>query len=96
MRHTDLPERWKVKVQDYLNAKGETKYKTLSTSEFSANSTVKIKFEDDSKVEFKFAFIIEAPEFGEVAVFTEHCGYHLFTLYEGLELAVESESESFS
>ncbi len=80
MRHIDLPERWKDKVHDYLIAKGETKYKTLSTSDFSSNSTVKTKFEDDSKVEFKYAFVIKAPEFREVGVFTEHCGYHLFPL----------------
>ena len=96
MRHIDLPERWKAKVQDYLTAEGETKYKTLSASDFSAYSTVKITFEDYSKVEFKYAFIIKAPEFNKVGIFTEHCGYHLFPLYEGLELVVEEENyESF-
>ena len=96
MRHIDLPERWKNKVQDYLTAKGETKYKTLSTSDFTAYSTVKIRFEDDSKVEFKYAFVIKAPEFNEVGVFTEHCGYHLFPLYEGLELVVEKDDSQSS
>ena len=96
MRHDDLPERWKNKVQAYLIAKGETKYKTLGASDFSCYSTVKITFEDDSKVEFKFAFAIKAPEFREVGVFTEHCGYHVFPLYEGLELVVEeSEPENY-
>ncbi len=91
MRHEDLPERWKKKVRDYLIAKGETKYEKLGASDFSANSTVHIKFEDDSKVEFKYAFVIEAPEFNEIAVFTEHCGYHIFYSWSRLDWEVREE-----
>jgi hypothetical protein len=94
MRHEDLPERWKRKVRDYLIANGNTKYEKLGASEFSLSSTVRIRFEDDSKVEFKHAFVIEAPEFREVAVFTEHCGYHLFQSYEGLDLVVEATPDA--
>jgi hypothetical protein len=47
-----------------------------------------ITFEDDSKVEFKYAFVIQAPEMREVGVFTEHCGYHIFPLYEGLYMQI--------
>ena len=89
MRNTDLPERWKLKLQEYLIAKGGTKPEKLSASEFPSETTVIIRFEDDSHVEFRCAFVIEAPEFREVAVFTEHCGYHLFPLYDGLLLIVE-------
>ena len=39
-------------------------------------------------VEFKYAFLIEAPELQEVAVFTEHCDYQLFPLYDGLKLTI--------
>ena len=84
MQSTDLPERWKLKLQEYLIAKGSTKPEKLSASEFPSETTVSIRFEDDSRVEFKYAFVIEAPEFREVAVFTEHCVYHLFPLYDGL------------
>lgn len=89
MRPDDLPERWKLKLQEYLLAKGSTKPEKLSASEFPSETTVSIQFEDDSRVEFKYAFTIEAPEFREVAVFTEHCGYHLFPLYDGLLLIAE-------
>ena len=88
MRNTDLPERWKLKLQEYLVAKGSTKPKRLSASEFPSETTVSIRFEDGSNVEFKYAFVIEAPDFDEVAVFTEHCGYHVFPLYDGLELSI--------
>lgn len=89
MRHTDLPERWKHKVREYLIAKGNTKSEKLSATDFSSAASVIIRFEDGSHVEFKYAFVIKAPEFREVAVFTEHCGYHLFPLYDGLDLIME-------
>jgi hypothetical protein len=89
LRPDDLPSRWKLKLQEYLIAKGSTRPKRLSASDFPLAATVSIRFEDDSRVEFKYAFVIKAPEFREVAVFTEHCGYHLFPLYDGLELIVE-------
>ena len=89
MRNTDLPERWKPKLQEYLIAKGSTRPEKLSASEFPSETTVSIRFEDSSHVEFRYAFVIEAPEFREVAVFTEPSGYHLFPLYDGLELIVE-------
>ncbi|MBC6606638.1 hypothetical protein H8B13_07395 [Hymenobacter sp. BT188] len=92
MRQEDLPERWKIKLQDYLTAKGSIEQHKLDASDFPLEGIVRIQFEDDSKVEFHYAFAIEAPEFREVAVFTEHCGYHVFPLYEGLQLTVEANS----
>jgi len=78
MKHEDLPERWKLKIIEHLRANGEEKRERLSVYQFSPRQTVEIKFEDDSFAEFRFAFIIDAPEFNEVGVFTEHCGYHIF------------------
>lgn len=77
MKHEDLPERWKLKIIEHLRANGEEKRERLGAYNFS-NQNLKIKFEDDSFAEFRFAFVIEAPEFNEVGVFTEHCGYHIF------------------
>lgn len=88
MRHNDLPERWQLEL--HLTARGSTKPEKLSASEFPSGTRVKIRFEDDSHVEFRYAFVIEAPEFREVAVFTEHCGYHLFPWFEGMNLTVEN------
>ncbi len=77
MKHQDLPDRWKQKIIDYLQSKGKGAYTRLGTSDFSSKA-VKLQFEDGSFAEFKYAFFIEAPEFNELAVFTEHCGYHIF------------------
>lgn len=42
---------------------------------------VRIDFDDGSLVHFRWAFWVEdAARPGKVAVFTEHCGYHEFSL----------------
>lgn len=89
MRPDDLPERWKIRLRDYLKSIG-SQYPTLGAGDFPTGG-VRLTFEDRSTVRFRYAFVIEAPEWREVAVFTEHCGYHLFPLYEGLEMTLEDE-----
>ena len=93
MRPNDLPERWKFKLQNYLIGIG-SKYKTLGASDFSSDKLIRISFEDDSKVEFRYAFIINAPELQEIGVFTEHCGYHIFHSYDELDIVIEDLSDS--
>jgi len=88
MRYNDLPERWKAKLQDYLIQKG-SRYKTLGASDFSSDTVIRIQFEDDSRAEFNYAFIIESPDFEEVGLFTEHCGYHIFQA-GGLEISIQT------
>ncbi|UII21192.1 hypothetical protein [Fulvivirga ligni] len=80
MKDKDLPDRWRAKVNEYLKAQGVTDRNKLSASDFQINKTAKIKFEDDSYAEFRYPLIINAPELDEVGVFTEHCGYHIFSL----------------
>ncbi|TVT43714.1 hypothetical protein FNT36_06410 [Hymenobacter setariae] len=87
MRYNDLPERWKAKLQQHVATTRGGEFRGLSASDFSSNS-VAITFEDGSQVEFKYAFVIQALEMREVGVFTEHCGYHIFPLYDGLDLRI--------
>lgn len=91
MKYEDLPQRWKTKIIEYLRSKGEGKRTQLSAYDFSLNQKVKLTFEDESFAEFKYAFVIEAPELGEIGVFTEHCGYHIF--YSGGTLIKISNKE---
>jgi hypothetical protein len=80
MKHNDLPERWKKKNVEYLRKNGETEREKLSAYDFFPNQILEIKFEDESYAEFRYPLLINAPEFNEVGVFTEHCGYHIFNL----------------
>jgi len=41
---------------------------------------LKLTFQDGSFAFFYYAFYLEDEPLKEVAVFTEHCGYHIFPL----------------
>lgn len=88
MRHKDLPQRWKDRIENFLLKKGfdyyGKRYKRLSVYEFPSDLSLKITFEDSSYAFFMYAFYWIDEESKEVAVFTEHCGYHLFNLPEML------------
>ncbi len=77
MKHQDLPDRWKEKLAEYLRSNGRDRT-TLDLYNFRQSQTVKIRFEDESYAEFRYALVINAPEFNETGLFTEHCGYHIF------------------
>lgn len=80
MKHNDLPERWKKKIVEYLRKNGQPEREKLSANDFFPNQILEIKFEDGSYAEFRYPLLINAPEFNEVGIFTEHCGYHIFNL----------------
>lgn len=53
-------------------------YETLGANDFQIDKMVEVKFEDGSYASFKYPLIIEAPEYEEVGIMTEHCGYFIF------------------
>jgi len=79
MKQQELPERWKIKLSEYL-VNQKSNYSSLSTHDFESNKKVVINSEDGSYAELKYPLIIEALEFNEVGIFTEHCGYYYFNL----------------
>ncbi len=89
MNYSDLPERWKSKVSEYLKEHGEPERTELNTYDFFSEQIAKVKFADGSFAEFNYPLVIEAPELNEVAIFTEHCGYHIFSM-AGTHVSVES------
>ena len=78
MTHKDLPERWAVKLKAYLREELGVNRDSLSAEEF--HHSLKINFEDGSYAFFGFAFYLLDRKLNEIAVFTEHCGYHIFPL----------------
>ena len=68
-----LPPHWQEWVSNHPNLG-----KGALTPEF--NSVVRLQFEDGSFVFFNYAFAVVDEEHQEIAVFTEHCGYHVFNL----------------
>jgi hypothetical protein len=77
MNTGDIPSRWKIKIKEYLKSIG-SEYESLGASDFPSDKEVEINFEDGSYAVFKYPLIIEAPEFEEVGIMTEHCGYFIF------------------
>ena len=62
-----------------------------SESEFVANpegrmsypiETLRVELMDGSNVEFKYAFALVSEERRAIAVFSEHCGHHIFPYHE--------------
>ena len=74
-----LPEHWRAWLCAYRPRwNGE-----LSAYDF-ADEDVQLRFEDGSGATFRYAFCAIDEGRNEIAVFTEHCGYHVFRL-AGLE-----------
>ncbi|MBV5329802.1 MAG: hypothetical protein JZU65_19600 [Chlorobium sp.] len=59
----------------------------LSRYDFTSNE-VEILFEDGSSAKFKYSFYVECSRKSLIAVFTEHCGYHLFSSLGAMVRAV--------
>ena len=73
-----LPDYWQEWVKQYSLKKSNGKFDRLSAYDFPSNVT--ITFPDGSNAHFIGAFFIENTDRRELAVFTEHCGYHIFPL----------------
>jgi hypothetical protein len=73
-----VPEAWKPRLRQYLREQRGEDREHLSASDFPPDRSVFIRFPDGSHAVFRFAFAIADEASGEVAVFTEHCGYHVF------------------
>ena len=43
---------------------------------------VRVELMDGSHVEFKYAFALVSEELRAIAVFTEHCGHHVYPYHE--------------
>jgi hypothetical protein len=80
--YSNLPEHWKERLADHIKATRGEERKQLLAYDFKCNQSVNINFPDRSSATFHFAFYIAAPEINEFAVFTEHCGYHIFPFYD--------------
>lgn len=79
MRNT-VPDDWKPRLRAYLRERYGEDRDCLSAGDFSTEQSIIIRFQDGSQVLFRYAFAITDKPRREVAVFTEHCGYHVFPL----------------
>jgi hypothetical protein len=73
-----VPEAWKPRLKQYLRERHGEDRERRSAGDFPPGQSVLIRLPDGSHALFGFAFAITDEAVGEVAVFTEHCGYHVF------------------
>jgi hypothetical protein len=82
VKNSDLPTRWNDRIERWVRTHTDGKRNKLGASDFPTAKVAHVEFPDGSTAQFRYAVIIEAPEIGELGVFTEHCGYHIFPLVD--------------
>jgi hypothetical protein len=73
----ELVHDWADVLSEHLNRPpGDIRQRGLAASDF--REDVEISFPDGSTVAFRHAFVVIDSQRQLIAVFTEHCGYHVF------------------
>jgi hypothetical protein len=90
MREDELPERWRLRVVEHAKSSSGGRYRSLGVSAF-RNQSVRLTFPDRSTAVFRYAFYFEDEEAQEIAVFTEHCGYHVFPLVDTVVEVIDDQ-----
>jgi hypothetical protein len=85
-----VPDDWKPRLRAYLRGRCGEDRDRLSAADFPPGQSVIIRFPDGSQALFRFAFAVPDEAGREVAVFTEHCGYHVFPAGEAAVEVVQS------
>lgn len=78
MSHHEIPDRWRPAVRAHVLATSGEERDRLLAFDFPPGQCVRLGFPDGSHAFFRYAFCLRDDERREVAVFTEHCGYHFF------------------
>lgn len=75
-----IPPGFEQLVRDHVRRTRGEERDHLSATDFPSGQAVRLSFPDGSFAYFEHAFFIKDPVRQQVAVFTEHCGYHVFPL----------------
>ena len=89
--YTTLPTHWQEWVRRWALDNSDGKHDRLGAHHF--NGCVKLQFADGSYALFEYAFYAVDTVRNELAVFTEHCGYHVFPLH-GLQYSYNVWAQS--
>lgn len=76
MEAIQMPQHWKTWLENYCYEISNGERRALWVQDFGRN--LSIKFQDGSTCHFKHAIGAKDSTRGEIAVFTEHNGYHVF------------------
>lgn len=79
--HHIVIKSWIYELSNHLKRSSQSLLtQGLSSEDFPSSSQIELEFPDASKIVFQSAFYLENTARELVAVFTEHCGYHVFPI----------------
>jgi hypothetical protein len=81
MKH-EIPAYWREQVRRHIQETWGEDRDYLLAHDFPVGQSVRAVFPDGSEFLFRYAFYLADTSSREVAVFTEHCGYHYFPLVD--------------
>jgi hypothetical protein len=73
-----LPDHWKKWLIKRALKLSNGQFETLGADAFPSDHAVELLFPDGSSAIFSYSFYSIDEDRCEIAVFTEHCGYHIF------------------
>jgi len=86
----EILEEWATEVASSLGrSASELLGSGLGAQDFPLDHELRIALMDGSFVQFKCAFAVRSDKKRAIAVFTEHCGYHVFPAHEAVISKVE-------
>jgi hypothetical protein len=75
-----MPTHWRDWAKELARTRSSGQREHLEAGDF--NDKVRLRFPDGSFAFFEGAFCVVNEGAHEIAIFTEHCGYHIFPLEE--------------
>ncbi|HEX8392374.1 MAG TPA: hypothetical protein VF665_08475 [Longimicrobium sp.] len=73
-----VPDRWRTRLREHILATTGEDRDQFRAHDFQGDRSLRLDFPDGSFALFRYAFHLQDEHLREVAVFTEHCGYHFF------------------
>lgn len=87
-----LLSEWAEELSQHLSRPADQiRHEGLSAADFPTSSSLHIKLMDGSFVQFQCAFHVVNSKKYAIAVFTEHCGYHVFPFHDAVVTRITSE-----
>ncbi len=79
---TELEREWSVELAKRFGQDVENFLESPTKFMEYPIEPVRVELMDGSNVEFKYAFALVSEELKAIAVFTEHCGHHVYPYHE--------------
>jgi hypothetical protein len=81
---------WAEELAAHLGrAVEQVRSRGLGASDFPSDHDLRITWGDGSFAQFRHAFAVRSAANGAIAVFSEHCGYHVFPGHQAILSAVQ-------